>query len=99
MSIVFKILSYAIVFEAGRIFANAFRAKYLEEKKAELLAYHAELLAVADALEAKDAAIRTKWQNMVDDFSKYQYAIDPSDKGKWTDMDDIYLQSWGSAEK
>lgn len=99
MSTFISIASYVFVFQLGRIVANNFREQYLEDKKRELIEYHAQLLAIADALEKKDTAIRSKWQSMVDDISKYQYAIDPSDSGKWTEMDDIYLQSWGSAEK
>lgn len=99
MSTFISIVSYVFVFQLGRIVANNFREQYLEDKKRELIEYHARLLAIADSLEKKDAAIRTKWQSMVDDISKYQYSIDPSDAGKWTEMDDIYLQSWGSAEK
>lgn len=99
MSTFISIASYVFVFQLGRIVANNFREQYLEDKKQELIEYHAQLLAIADSLEKKDAAIRAKWQTMVDDISKYQYAIDPSDAGKWTEMDDIYLQSWGSAEK
>lgn len=99
MSTFISIVSYVFVFQLGRIVANNFREQYLEDKKQELIEYHAQLLAIADALEKKDSAIRSKWQSMVDDISKYQYAIDSSDAGKWTEMDDIYLQSWGSAEK
>lgn len=99
MSTFISIVSYVFVFQLGRIVANNFREQYLEDKKRELIEYHAQLLAIEASLEKKDAAIRSKWQSMVDDISKYQSAIDPADKGKWTEMDDIYLQSWGSAEK
>ena len=89
----------ACAFFLGRYSYLVMRNRYLENKKAELIAYHAQLLQLSDALEGKDAAMRKKWQSMVDDFSKYQAMINPDTTGKWTDMDDQYLSSWGSAEK
>ncbi len=86
-------------FVAGRYSYLVYRNRYLESKKEELIGYHKQLIAIEKALEAKDRHIRRKWQGMVDDFSKYQSAVAPDDTGKWTDMDDIYLRSWSSAEE
>lgn len=94
-----RIFCLLLAFYAGRVSAHVARNKYLEEKKGELIAYHQALLNIAEQLEAKDKAMKQKWQAMVDDFSKYQAYANPDDTGKWTDMDDIYLQSWKSAEK
>lgn len=89
----------ACVFLLGRYSYLVMRNQYLERKKAELIAYHARLLQLAEALEKKDATMRKKWQSMVDDVSKYQAMICPDTTGKWTDIDDQYLKSWSSAEK
>lgn len=86
-------------FVAGRYSYCVWRNSYLESKKEELISYHAQLLAIEEALETKDKQIRRKWQGMVDDFSKYQACVNPDDTGKWTDADDIYLRSWSSAEE
>lgn len=94
-----KIFFSTCIFFLGRYSYLVMRNQYLENKKAELIAYHAQLMQLADALESKDVAMRKKWQAMVDDFSKYQAMINPSETGKWTDMDDQYLRSWNSAEK
>lgn len=93
-----KIFSYLAVFCFGRMSYLVMRNKYLEEKKKELISYHSQLLALSENLEKKDDAIRHKWQSMVIDISKYQAMIIPNN-GKWTDLDDQYLSSWGSAEK
>lgn len=86
-------------FGLGRMSYLVARNRYLEDKKQELLAYHAELLAIEENLEARDKKIREKWQNLVDDISKYQAMVGGFEKGKWTDMDDVYLNSWKSAEE
>lgn len=96
-------ISYFIVFAAsfglGRFSYLVARNRYLEGKKQELLAYHAELLAISEGLDEKDKKIREKWQNLVDDISKYQSMVGGFEKGKWTDLDDVYLNSWKSAEE
>ena len=94
-----KFVMIFAVFYAGRISANIAKNRYLEEKRGELIAYHQALLDISEQLELKDKTIKQKWQTMVDDISKYQAYVNPEDTGKWTDMDDIYLQSWKSAEK
>lgn len=90
---------FAVSFGLGRFSYLVDRNRYLEGKKQELLAYHAELLAISEGLDEKDKKIREKWQNLVDDISKYQAQFGGFEKGKWTDMDDIYLNSWKSAEE
>lgn len=90
---------FAVSFGLGRFSYLVDRNRYLENKKQELLAYHAELLAISEGLDEKDKKIREKWQNLVDDISKYQAMVGGFEKGKWTDMDDVYLNSWKSAEE
>lgn len=90
--------AYAAMFYLGRLSIRIRYDRHLEQKRQQLMAYRDELLDMATALELKDRQIREKWQNMVTDFSKYQASIS-GDTGKWTDMDDIYLDSWKSAEK
>lgn len=99
MDVFVRVVSYVGFYLLGRTSYVYWRNKYLEDKKQELLAYHAQLLAIEQSLEEKDKAIRNKWQKMVDDISKYQAAIDPEDRGKWSEWDDVYFQSWNSAEK
>lgn len=96
-------ISYFVVFAAsfglGRFSYLVARNGYLEGKKQELIAYHAELLAISEGLDERDKKIREKWQNLVDDISKYQAMVGGFEKGKWTEMDDVYLNSWKSAEE
>lgn len=98
-----KTFIYVIVcvasFGLGRFSYLVDRNRYLENKKQELIEYHAELLAISEGLDARDKQIRQKWQNLVDDISKYQAMVGGFEKGKWTDMDDVYLNSWKSAEE
>lgn len=86
-------------FGLGRFSYLVSRNRYLEEKKQELISYHAQLLEIEEGLEARDKQIRQKWQNLVDDISKYQAMVGGFEKGKWTEMDDVYLNSWKSAEE
>lgn len=99
MKVLIRVMSYFGFYFLGRISYVYWRNKYLEDKKQELLAYHAQLLEIEQSLEEKDKAIRNKWQRMVEDVAKYQAAIDPEDVGKWSEWDDVYFQSWNSAEK
>lgn len=92
-------LSYVAGFVMGRYSYLFWRNKYLEDKKEELIGYHKQLLDIQKTLESKEKFIRNKWQRMVDDFSKYQAAVNPQDSGKWSDWDDAYLNSWKSAEE
>lgn len=99
MDVLIRVMPYFGFYLLGRTSYVWWRNKYLEDKKQELLAYHAQLLSIEQDLEEKDKAIRNKWQRMVEDISKYQAAIDPEDSGKWNEWDDVYFQSWNSAEK
>lgn len=99
MNTALRVISYIFVFYAGRLSYNLWRNRYLEEKRGELIAYHKALLDISDGLERKDQEIRKKWQTMVDDVSKYQSMVGGFETGKWTDMDDVYLNSWKSAEE
>lgn len=98
MEFILKALSYAAVFYAGRYSYLYWKNQYLEEKRGQLIAFRDELVNMANSLEETDAAIRKKWQRMVTDISKYDMAR-RSDSGKWTEADDIYFNSWNSAEK
>jgi len=86
-------------FEIGRRSQAILMDDELENKRKALVAYRDELLVMAEHLEQKDDEIRHKWQSMVEDFSKYQAMANPQESGKWTESDDIYLNSWKSAEK
>lgn len=86
----------------GRFSYFVIRDTYLELKREELIKMREELKRIADSLEKKDAAMRKKWQSMVNDFSQYNsYALKQSGEyeNKWSDWDDQYLKSWISAEK
>lgn len=95
---VFIIIS-AFWYEIGRRSQEIAMDKDLEEKRETLIAYRDELVEIAQHLEKKDEEIRHKWQKMVEDFSKYQAAMNPEIASTWTEADDIYLNSWKSAEK
>ncbi|MBO5629419.1 MAG: hypothetical protein J5965_10140 [Aeriscardovia sp.] len=106
METIITIASYALAFGigvyAGVDYTNRHYeeyATYLEEKRGELLSYRDELIDISEKLENKDKHIRHKWQEMVTDFSKYQSMVEGFESGLWTDMDDIYLNSWKSAEE
>ena len=82
----------------GRGIYICIQDKELEQKREQLKSYHKELLEIQDYLEKKEQHVRNKWQAMVDDISKYEASIRQTD-GKWSDWDDVYLNSWSSAEK
>lgn len=90
---------YIFGFAVGKDYAKRDCEEYIEGKRKELYAYRDELLRIEAELEKKDELIRQKWQNMVSDFANYQAYTEPGTTGKWTEWDDIYLNSWGSAEK
>ena len=106
MDAIISIASYAVAFMVG-VYAGVDYTKrhyeeyaeYLEEKRGELLSYRNKLIDISEKLEDKDKHIRHKWQEMVTDFSKYQAMVEGVESDRWTDMDDIYLNSWKSAEK
>ena len=93
-----SILKYTAAFLLGRYSYLYFRNRYLEEKKEQLIGYRDALIEIEKGLEEKDEAIRKKWQKMVTDISKYDFAMRP-DSGKWTEADDVYFNSWNSAEQ
>ena len=97
MGFIAYVFSSALWFAVGRFSYICWRNSYLEEKRQELMAKRDELLAIGEALKQEEDAIRKKWQNMVVDISKYEFANKNS--GIWTDADDIYFSSWNSAEK
>lgn len=82
----------------GRHSYRIVRDRYLHSKEKELINYHAQLMEIESELEYKEREIRNKWQRMVVDASNYQASIGGFDTGKWNDMDDVYLNSWSSAE-
>lgn len=93
---------YGALFWLGRYSIIFVKNQELEKKRKELMHYRDALLAIEADLEQKDAAIRQKWQEMVDDFSKYNsYAMKQAGQYKleWTQWDDQYLESWSSAEE
>lgn len=99
MDILLKVMTYVSFYFLGRTSYVWWRSKYLEGKKQELLAYHVQLIEIEQDLEEKDKAIRNKWQSMVDDISKYKASVEPNENDKWNEWDDLFLESWGSAEK
>lgn len=99
MDFLFKVMTYASLYFLGRTSYVWWQNKYLEGKRQDLIAYHAQLVEIEQALEEKDAHIRDKWQRMVNDISQYKAVIDPEDVGKWSEWDDAFFQSWKSAEK
>lgn len=103
LNVIGRIAIYVLVagfgFEIGRRSQAIVMDKELEKKREALIAYRDELVEIAEHLEQKDTEIRHKWQKMVDDFSKYQAAMNPENASTWTEADDIYLNSWKSAEK
>jgi len=99
LHVIVRLFACMSCFGLGRMSYLVARNRYLEEKKQELISYHAQLLEIEEGLEARDKQIRQKWQNLVDDISKYQAMSGGFEKGKWTEMDDVYLNSWKSAEE
>ena len=83
----------------GFLLARCFQNSHLNNKERQLLAYRDHLVDIANDLQFKDSEIRKKWQAMVSDFSAYQAMAGGFKPGQWTEMDDVYLHSWASAEK
>ncbi len=104
-----KYLWYITCFFLGRLSVNWWKNRYLEKEKeylenerATLIEYHEELEKIENSLIQKDREIRKKWQSMVDDFAEYNAYIRRENgeyTNKWSDWDDVYFQSWNSAEK
>lgn len=104
ITILARLLSYGLVFYAGRYSMTWWYNKYLQAQAQALsfqqLQIKQEAHVISRQLEIKDEEVRKKWQDMVVDISKYQFMNQPSHlRGKWTEMDDVYLQSWCSADE
>lgn len=95
---IFHIIAYAGYFYLGRLSVLWWRNKVLDEKLAEAKMYAAQANELLQQAKAKDAEVRKKWQNMVSDISQYQFGDLPN-KDHWTDLDQMYLDSWKSAER
>lgn len=89
---------YVAFFYFGRLSVLWWRNKYLDVKVAEAKQYAAEANELLQQAKLKDAEVRLKWQRMVSDISQYQFGDMPN-KGQWTDLDQMYLNSWKSAEQ
>ena len=96
--LIVKILSYALTFYAGRLSYMFWRNKFLDDKKKELDIYYEGVSALLEETKRRDNEVRKKWQSMVADISRYEFK-DREDNGVWTDTDQLYLNSWASAEK
>ena len=86
----------------GRWSTFYIRNKQLDEVKEALIEEADRLEKLEEALTEQDQRIRDKWKAMVDDFSKYNaYAMRQAgkDTDKWSEWDDQYLRSWGSADE
>lgn len=90
--------SYICVFYLGRLSYMWWKNKYLDMKLEEAKQYAAQANALLQQTKAKDEEVRKKWQAMVSDISQYQFGDMPN-KGQWTELDQMYLNSWKSAEK
>ena len=95
---IFHCMAYAGFFYLGRLSVLWWRNKYLDMKVAEAKSYAAQANALLQQTKAKDEEVRRKWQAMVSDISQYQFGDMPN-KGQWTELDQMYLNSWKSAEK
>lgn len=98
-------VSTVLVFFGGMLFGGVViqadilaREKKIALAREQLIELSKVLETEAEELSQREKAVRDKWQAMVVDFSKYQAIIDESETNKWTESDDIYLNSWKSAE-
>lgn len=91
-------VSYVCMFYLGRLSYLWWRNKFLDVKLAEAKQYAAEANEILRQAKLKEAEVRRKWQAMVSDISQYQFGDMPN-KGQWTDLDQMYLNSWKSAEQ
>lgn len=96
--IVFHSAVYVAFFYLGRLSVLWWRNKLLDVKLAQAKQYAAEANELLQQAKLKDAEVRLKWQRMVSDISQYQFGDMPN-KDHWTDLDQMYLDSWKSAEK
>lgn len=95
---IIRCIGYAGCFYLGRLSVLWWRNKLLDAKLAEAKRYAEEANKLLQQAKLKDAEIRLKWQRMVSDISQYQFGF-MENKSEWTDLDQMYLDSWKSAEK
>lgn len=95
---IIRCIGYAGCFYLGRLSVLWWRNKYIDMKVEEAKSYAAQANALLQQAKAKEAEVRKKWQAMVSDISQYQFGDMPN-KGQWTDLDQMYLNSWKSAEQ
>ena len=93
------LLTYASWFYLGRLSYRFWQDARLEHDREEILRGAKELGRIEAQLEERDAHIRKKWQEMVNDIALYQASQDPEASKTWSKWDDVYLNSWKSAEK
>ena len=90
-------VSYICVFYLGRLSYMWWRNKYLDMKIEEAKNYAMKANDLLQQAKDKEMEVRKKWQRMVSDISQYQFS-GLSNKDEWTDLDQLYLESWKSAE-
>lgn len=90
-------VSYICVFYLGRLSYMWWRNKYLDMKIEEAKNYAMKANDLLQQAKEKETEVRKKWQRMVSDISQYQFS-GLSNKDEWTDLDQLYLESWRSAE-
>lgn len=90
-------VSYICVFYLGRLSYMWWRNKYLDMKIEEAKNYAMKANDLLQQAKDKETEVRKKWQRMVSDISQYQFS-GLSNKDEWTDLDQLYLESWKSAE-
>lgn len=88
-----------ISFLCGRYSYLLIKNRYIEERIKELTKVRDAANEQIMVLSMKDEEIRNKWKSMVEDFAKYNAYIESDTEGKWSEWDDVYLNSWISAEK
>ena len=98
LEIMVRIIANAGIFYLGRLSVLWWRNKVLDEKLAEAKMYATQANEILQQAKAKDEEVRQKWQRMVSDISQYQFGF-MENKSEWTDLDQMYLNSWKSAER
>ena len=90
-------VSYICAFYLGRLSYMWWRNKHLDMKIEEAKNYAMKANDLLQQAKDKETEVRKKWQRMVSDISQYQFS-GLSNKDEWTDLDQLYLESWKSAE-
>lgn len=95
---------YIFAFIGGYVVGGGIREYRLRDREEKILIAKDQLTELSHELEdyakelnRRNKEIKEKWQSMVVDFSKYQAELNGSET--WTENDDIYLNSWKSAEE